>query len=379
MAAIEKRIRNSKVSYRVRYRDPAGRQRSKSFARKVDAERWMIQTEQTKLTGSYINPQLGKTKFADLAERWWATTGSLRPHTRSGYRGWLDNHLLPTFGLLPVAAIDRLLIQEWIAEAVAAGTGAPTIRRAFGVLRLVLAAGVDGGLLAISPASRIRLPKASTRPMHVLTPAEIERLAEAICPPYGTLIRFAAWAGLRFGELAGLKVGRLDLLSGKVAVVETITQVRGKLHTGPPKSGESRSVRLPRFLCDELGTYLADRSHAPDDLVFTSLQGGPLRHSKFFLSFKAAVRDAELEPLRFHDLRHTAASLMIAQGTNVKVVQRQLGHKTAAMTLDVYADFFPDDVEELVERLDRARAAAVVAPLWPQRGPDVVEFSRKGH
>ena len=70
---------------------------------------------------------------------------------------------------------------------------------------------------------------------------------------------------------------------------------------------------------------------------------------------------------------------MIAQGTNVKVVQRQLGHKTAAMTLDVYADFFPDDVEELVERLDRARAAAVVAPLWPQRGPDVVEFSRKGH
>jgi len=371
VATVEKRVRNGKASYRVRYRDPAGRQRSKSFTRKVDAERWLIETENAKAKGSYVSPALGKTKFAELAERWWATCAHLRPTTRMNYRGRLDRYILPVFGPVSVAAIDRMMVREWLATMPpATATGAVM------VLKQVLDAAVDAGMLASNPAAGLRHPKVHAADKRFLTPAEIERLAQAIRAPYGTLIRFAAYSGLRRGELTGLKVCRLDLLGGKVHVVEQLTEVGGRFHTGFPKTPAGRRVvRIPRWLCEELGAYLADRPHDPSDLVFTMPMGGPLRAARFApVIFHPAVRAAGLEPLRFHDLRHTAISLWIAQGTNVKVVQKQAGHENAAMTLDVYGGLYPDDVDELMERLERAHAAALVE-VWPQRGPSVAQLS----
>jgi integrase len=370
VAIVEKRVRNGKTSYRVRYRDPAGRQRSKSFARKTDAERWMIETESAKAKGSYVSPALGKTKFAELAERWWATCAHLRPTTKINYRGRLDRYILPVFGPMPVAAIDRMMVREWLATMPpATATGAVM------VLKQLLDAAVDAGMLASNPAAGQRRPKIDAADKRFLTPAEIERLAQAIRAPYGTLIRFAAYSGLRRGELTGLKVGRLDLLGGKVHVVEQLTEVGGRFHAGLPKTTAGRRVvRIPRWLCEELGAYLADRPNGPNDLVFTMPMGGPLRAARFApVIFHPAVRAAGLEPLRFHDLRHTAISLWIAQGTNVKVVQKQAGHETAAMTLDVYGGLYPDDVDELMERLQRAHTAAVVE-AWPQRGPSVAQL-----
>jgi len=172
----------------------------------------------------------------------------------------------------------------------------------------------------------------------------------------------AAYTGLRAGELAALKVKRLNLLRREVEVVEQATEVAGELVWGPPKSGETRTVRIPRFLADELGAYLVDRPHGPEALVFTAPDGGPLRQSSFVRGYiRPAVRAAGLpEGLRFHDFRHTAASLMIASGANVKAVQRQLGHASAAMTLDVYAGLFPEDLDAVADRLDELhqRAAA---------------------
>jgi integrase len=112
---------------------------------------------------------------------------------------------------------------------------------------------------------------------------------------------------------------------------------------GGVKTHEARTVRLPRFLCEQLGAHLAGRPHSPDDLVFTEPLGGPLRESKFVPGyFKPAVRAAGLpEGLRFYDLRHTAASLMIRESASVKAVQRQLGHATASIMLDTYGHQFP--------------------------------------
>ena len=148
-------------------------------------------------------------------------------------------------------------------------------------------------------------------PAHV---AELVRacweLAAAIAVPFPLLVRFDAYTGLRAGELAALRVGRLDLLRGACEVVESATEVDNKLVWGVTKNYERRTVRLPRFLCEQVGAYLADRPHAPDDLVFTMLQGGPLREPKFAERyFKPAARAAGLPAaLRVHDLRHTCAS-----------------------------------------------------------------------
>jgi hypothetical protein len=164
-----------------------------------------------------------------------------------------------------------------------------------------------------------------------------------IDPRYELLVRFAAYTGLRAGELVALRVRHLNLLRGRCEVGESATEVDGRLVWGPTKTCARRTVPLPRFLRERLAAYLAERPHGPDDLVFTAPQGGPLREQKFVAGiFKPAAARAGLpHRLRFHDLRHTCASLLIAQGASIKAVQAQLGHASATVTLDRYGHLFP--------------------------------------
>jgi integrase len=121
---------------------------------------------------------------------------------------------------------------------------------------------------------------------------------------------------------------------------------------------------------------MAGRPHAPDDLVFTAPLGGPLRESKFVPGyFKPAVRAVGLPTtLRFYDLRHTAASLLIREGASIKAVQKQLGHATASITLDTYGHLFPSELEALADRLEQTRTAALANRERTQRGPAVVSL-----
>jgi integrase len=161
-----------------------------------------------------------------------------------------------------------------------------------------------------------------------------------------------------------LRVRHLNLLRGRCEVGESATEVDGRLVWGPTKTYARRTVHLPRFLCDQLAAYLAERPHGPDDLVFTAPQGGPLREQKFVAGiFKPAAARAGLpHRLRFHDLRHTCASLLIAQGASIKAVQAQLGHASATVTLDRYGHLFPDELQQLADRLQDAYAEASTDP-----------------
>jgi integrase len=350
--------------WRARWRDPSGRQRSKSFARKVDAERFLLGVEDAKLRGAYVDPAAGKVNFGEWAERWYKTTAGLKPSTRHTYRQLLDYQILPTFERATLAGIDTLLVREWLAALVEVELSPSRIRNAHQVLSQVLATAVEANRLARNPAKGVRLPRVVRREMHFLTAAQVEQLAAAITVPFPLLVRFDAYTGLRAGELAALRVGRLDLLRGTCEVVESATEVDNKLVWGVTKSYERRMVRLPRFLCEQVGVYLADRPHAPNDLVFTMLQGGPLREPKFAERyFKPAARAAGLPAaLRVHDLRHTCASLLIREGASIKAVQHHLGHKSASITLDRYGHLFPEELDHLADRLDRLHAQAAVYP-----------------
>jgi integrase len=379
--------------WRARYRDPSGRERSKSFARKVDAERFLVSIEDAKLRGAYVDPAAGRVPFVEWAERWERTTATLRPSTRKDYATLLKNQVLPAFGDMTLVAIDALAVREWVAELVANGLSPKRARKAHQVLSQILASAVDGGRLPRNVAEGIKLPKVQRKEMHFLTAAQVEALAEAIAPPYGTLIRVAGYTGLRPCEFVALKVGRLDLLRGTVRVAEAAPEVAGHLEWGGVKTHEARTVRLPRSVAEELAAYLADRPHGRDDLVFTAPRGGPLRESKFVPGrFKPAIGAAnqalaELDPdgrpellpekLRLYDLRHTAASLMIRQGASIKAVQKQLGHATASITLDTYGHLFPDELEALAGRLEDARADALATLARTQRGPAVVPLRER--
>jgi integrase len=169
---------------------------------------------------------------------------------------------------------------------------------------------------------------------------------------YSVLILLLGFCGLRWGEVAGLRVGRLDLLRRRLTVAETLSEVNGHLVQGTPKSHAARSVPIPGFLVNLLAEAVAGKS--PDDLVFTQWRGKPLRNLNFRRDvFDPAARDAGLEGLTPHEMRHTCAALAVSAGANVKAVQRMLGHASAAMTLDVYAGLFDDDLDGVAARLDQ--------------------------
>ena len=191
-----------------------------------------------------------------------------------------------------------------------------------------------------------------------------------------------------------LRVRHLNLLRGRCEVSESATEVDGRLAWGPTKTYAHRTAHLPRFLCEQLAAYLTERPHGPDDLAFTAPHGGPLREQKFVAGiFKpAAVRAGlfvtrHLQPgtdrevvssdLRFHDLRHTCASLLIAQGASVKAVQAQLGHASATVTLDRYGHLFPDELQQLVDRLRDAYAQATTDPARTEGSPTMLRDSKE--
>ncbi|BCO39643.1 hypothetical protein MINTM001_07820 [Mycobacterium paraintracellulare] len=183
----------------------------------------------------------------------------------------------------------------------------------------------------------------------------------------GIVIRFLAYTGLRYGEMAALKVRDFDMLRRRVNIRESVTEVRGKLTWSTPKNHERRSVPFPRFLVAELAALMEGRKR--DDLVFAAPAGGVLR----IATFRTRVFNPAVDKLRgldedgkpttdwprptLHDLRHTAASLAISERANVKAVQTMLGHKSAALTLDTYADLFPDDLEAVADAFDAAVSA----------------------
>jgi integrase len=177
------------------------------------------------------------------------------------------------------------------------------------------------------------------------------------------LIHLLAYGGLRIGEAAALLVADLDLLRGKVTISKAVTEVAGRLEVGPTKTGATRTTNLPPFLRQTLAAHIERGYTAADGSVFSAPEGGPLRPANFRRRvFSSAVRAASLpEGFRIHDLRHTCAALLIAQGAQAKEIADRLGHSSPVVTMTVYAHILPSLDERLTTGLEEAfrRASAV--------------------
>ncbi len=205
-------------------------------------------------------------------------------------------------------------------------------------------------------------------------PSPHRRLDERENDQYRLIVLFLAYTGVRFGELAALRVRRLDIERGRAVIAESVTLVGAEQVWGSPKGHARREVPIPRFLAEQLRNHVEGKS--PEDLVFEGVRGGgPLRGPIFRrAAFDRAAAEIGLPGLHPHELRHTAASLAIAAGADVKVVQRMLGHKSATMTLDQYGHLFEDRLDDVARRLDdAARKRETVKPREaPGAGP--IEF-----
>ncbi len=363
---------NKPDTWQVRYIDPTGRERSKGgFRRKIDAEKYAHHVEAQKQRGEWIDPDRAATSIGEWAGQWIETRTHLKPKTLAGYESLLRSHVLPRFGVARLDRIDPLEVEAWVAEMQSAGLSPSRIRQAHQVLNAILKAAVRNRYLPSNPAEGVRLPRSQKREMLYLTAGQVEKLAHAISEPYGALVYVLAYGGLRWGEAAALKRRRVDVLRSRIEVAESLAEVGGRLSFGSTKNHRSRFVTVPASVRDLLNDYLGQHvARQPDALVFTALghldrphdpgAGQPLRHSNFTRRvWKPAVCEAGLpDGLRMHDLRHTCAALLIAEGAHPEHIKRHLGHSSITVTMDTYGHLYPDAEEALSERLDaRIRAA----------------------
>jgi integrase len=369
---IKRRVTSrGEARYEVRFRGADGKERSRTFRVKKEAERYERSQQSALDRGIWVDPRSGRTRLREWANEWQRTVVHLRPKTRRIYDGNLRNHILPVLGDRELAKLTPSILQAWLSDLSIKPTGrnkplAPgTVAQAYRTLNRVLSAAVDNELIGRNPLQGVKPPQVPSEPMRFLSHDEVATLADAIGERYGALVLLAAYGGLRAGELIALRRKHLDLLRRTVSVVEQVQYLDREYKVSPPKSASGRrSVAIPAFVATALEQHLERCAGAgPDAIVFSAPQGGHLHLENFRKRvWDPTVARAGLAPLRLHDLRHTCASLAIAAGADVKVLQRMLGHASAALTLDRYGHLMPGQAETIADRLDAMARAANPLP-----------------
>ena len=349
MGSIQKRPDGR---WRARYRDAQKKEHARHFKLKRDAEAWLEDVGASRRAGTYVDPTRSRATVRSVAEAW-QDTPSWAESTRARNRSILEAHVLPRWGNVKLADVQHEDVQAWINGLVRDGMAGGTVRKTHGALNGVLKLAVKGKRLAVNPAADVELPRQSMKRRRYLTGVQLEALADA-AEDRAPIIHVLAYCGLRFGELAALKVGMVDQVRRRLRIEESVTEVNGALVWSEPKDHQRRTVPWPAFLDDEIRAAVTGKG--PEDLLFPSAGGGVLRVRNMRRDwFDSAVKAAKVGPLTPHELRHTAASLAVSAGASVLALQRMLGHDKPSTTLDVYSDLFDEDLDEVANRLSDSR------------------------
>lgn len=369
MAVKEITLPSGRKAYQARWRDNTRKQRSKNFTRKVDAQAYERRMLADLDAGTYTDRTRGKITVTAWSAEWLAGAHNLRPRAKLAYERDLVR-ILDAIGALRLDQVTDTHLDDYLTGLT--GTLAPaTVHHHYRTLRRMFRVAVQRGRLVRSPLEDVATPRVPPAEMRFLTAMQLEGLAAVpSLGAYRTLILVAGWGGLRWGELAGLRVGRIDVERARVHVV-TQLDPEGTSESEPKSAAGRRWVTLPRSVVDELATAVEDRP--ADERAWTSPTGRPLRHSNFLRrTFAPAAVTAGLgemtdtesggthyEGLTPHDLRHTAVALAIADGAHPKAIQGRMGHSSIIVTLDRYGHLFPEMDAELGQRLDDTRSTAL--------------------
>lgn len=359
------------------------RRRTKTFARKVDAQNYAEQIGTSTRDGTYRDPNAGQVTFGELWDTWLAARLDLKGATLARYRRDARTYVLPQWGHRRVGTITREEVAAWVADLAAGrapaeyaerGTGetirqtqrgplaANSIKHLTTLTSAVLEWAVDTGRVGTNAAHKVKRPRAQHQEMVFLTHAEVNALATAAEGVTGAstdraLVLFLAYAGVRIGEATALRVGDVDLAARRAHIRQTWTiDADSNRVLDTPKNHERRAVPLTRAVTEALEPLLSGQP--ADAFVFRAPRGGAINDGNWRTRvFTYAANDADLagRGLTPHKLRHTAASSAIAAGADVQVVRTMLGHRDASMTLDVYGHLWPDRLDEVADAMDAAR------------------------
>jgi integrase len=347
MASIAKRPDGQ---WRARYRDEAGREHSKHFRRRVDAQRWLDEVTTAVVTGHYVDPKAGRVTFksfyADWSQRqlWQSTTVTAMS---------LAARSVP-FADLPLNKVRKSHLEQWVKRMQSAGLQPGTIRTRFRNVARVFRAAVDDRVIPTDPCKGVSLPamRRAEAAMQLPTAQQVGDLLQAADESFQAFLGLCAFAGLRLGEAAAVQVGDIDFLRRTLKVSRQVQRGGGpNVEIRAPKYGSERTVFLPDGLLAMLADLIARRGIAGTAWLFVGEGDNPPHQNTVGHRWRQTCKRAGIAVITMHDLRHFYASGLIASGCDVVTVQRALGHAKATTTLNTYAHLWPTAE-------DRTRAAA---------------------
>jgi integrase len=332
------------------YRLPNGKQKwEKAGPTKSEAERLLAARTEELFSGTFR--ELKQATFAEFAEKWLAEYARprVKPSTYDGYERYLRSALIPAFGDYPLVALETGMIQEFIAKLLASGKSPKTANNFLVPLRKMLSDAVRWGYLTNNPAADVQRARVVHKEMKVLTPEQVRRFLAEAEPEYELLYRIAIFCGLRSGELLALQWGDIDWQRSQLCVNRSVWK---KQITTPKSVRGIRRIDLGPQLLDALRAARPSKAR-PDDLIFTNREGTfTCPRNLVQRHFHPTLERAGLPRVRWHDLRHTFATLLIASGAHPKLIQYQLGHASIQTTLDRYGHLLPSMGQHQGARLE---------------------------
>ena len=369
-----KRLDRGVKRWEFDYTTPAGKRTRKRFATKKEAEVFQSETLQSIRRGSYVDPKMAEKTTVDALYKEWierirqvGATGRkpATPKTVDNYRRAYENYIAPRWGETSLSNVTYEGTSDWMTGLKGMDgkqAGARTRQLVGAIFGRILGYAVKKRILAQNPAKDALggadyIPEAKRLKKHTyLTMNQLIEIANH-AGDYDLMVMMAGTCGLRWGEITALTASHVRLGNRPtIDVARAYSEVSGQLILGQTKGGEARQVPIPHLIADRLALAVHDKS--PSERIFSSARGLPLRNSRFATTVykpaisRAAQDDDDFPRPTWHDLRHTAVSLAISAGANVKVVQRIAGHASATLTLDTYAGLFDDDLHDSAARLN---------------------------
>jgi integrase len=341
-----------------------GKQYSKMFNTKTDARQFLAKVHADIVRGAWIDPRRGRITLADYAEHWVASR-NLRPRTEQEYQRILRLHILPKLGKIALSQMTPAMVRTWNSNLVRSTSGSTQTAKAYRLLHAIFATAVSDELVARQPCSvkGAGIERPPERP--TASVEQVFALSDALGERWVALILLAAFGGLRWGELAALRRGSINMETGTVSVMEAFAELDGgRLVLGPPKTDAGvRTVALPGFVVSALQTHLQRFTEDdPQMLVFIGAKGAPLKRRNFTPVFRRAVVGAKLpEGFHFHDLRHTAGTLYAQQGATMKELMARIGHSSSRAAM-IYQHSTQQRQESLASSVDK-----MVANVMPEK------------
>jgi integrase len=354
---------DGKKTYIVRYEDPTGAERSKSFSLLRQAKKFKTEVDGELESGAWVDPDRKKVKLREVVEQ--MVRHADNEGTRNVRQYTLDN--LGRLGHISVGQAQRSDVRDWLLELT---TGRPwadgkviarsSARTCLIVVKAAYNQCVHDGVLLRSPAKGVQVPESDTIPITrdmLLTPDEVRLIQEKASPVVGRMILFCASTGLRPGELGGLRVRSVDLGRRELHVTEQVGRKGKPWNWKPLKTGPKavRTLPLPRSATEVVQKQLEVRDGAQkDEPLFLTRKGGQFTASSFGEAFGTACDRAGLtDVFTPRDLRHFYASALIQDGRNPKTVQARLGHANSKITMDTYTHLWPGEDHSTRDAIDR--------------------------